>query len=59
MARHRVTLKANLKHGLFYWVAEVSAQSEEEAVAAAEHLFMAELEDQGEWAFDEFDVEPA
>lgn len=57
MNHYKVTLKATLKRGTFYWVSEVRADSEEEAVTAAEHLFMAETEKASEWAFEEFDVE--
>ncbi len=59
MKRYKVTLRAALKRGTFYWVAEVAADSEEEAVTAAEHLFMAEVESPGEWTFDDYAVEPA
>lgn len=54
---HHVTLKATLKKGVFYWVCDVEADSEEEAVIAAENLFMAELEKAGEWEFSDYDVE--
>ena len=57
MARQKVTLQAQLKRGTFYWVAEVDATSEEEAVVAAENLFLAELEKADEWEFSDFDVE--
>lgn len=57
MAKYHVTLKAILKRGTFYWVADVSARSEEEALVAAEHLFMAEAEKAGQWSFDEFNAE--
>jgi hypothetical protein len=57
MKKYKVTLKAVLKRGVFYWVAEVRADSEEEAITAAEHLFMAETEKASEWAFDEYDAE--
>ena len=58
MASYKVTLRAPLTHGTFYWVAEVSAGSEDEAVTAAEHLFMAEIESLDDWAFDDYAVEP-
>ncbi len=57
MKKYKVTLKAALKRGVFYWVAEVTAASEEEAITAAEHLFMAEVENASEWNFDEYDAE--
>ena len=56
MARKRVTLKTSLNKGEFYWVAEVEADSEEEAVVAAENLFLAEIERIEEWEFTDFDV---
>lgn len=56
MARKRVTLKATLGRGEFYWVTDVDANSEEEAVVAAENLFLAEMERIGEWEFTDFDV---
>lgn len=55
--KYKVTMKATLKRGTFYWVAEVDAGSEEEAVTVAEHLFEAESESNSEWEFDDFDVE--
>ena len=59
MKSYKVTLKASLKRGVFYWVTTVRAESEEEAITAAEHLFMAETEKSADWTFDEFDVEPS
>lgn len=59
MARKKVTLQAELPHGVFYWVTEVDAASEEEAVVAAENLFLAEMERIGEWTFNDFNVEEA
>lgn len=56
MQRRTVTLKAHLGRGIFYWVAQVEANSEEEAVTAAEHLFSAEMETQSSWEFDEYEV---
>lgn len=56
MARKNVTLKAKLGRGEFYWVTEVEANSEEEAVVAAENLFLAEMERIDEWEFTDFDV---
>ena len=54
--KYTVTLKASLKRGTFYWVTDVKANSEEEAVVAAEHLFEAQMDEGREWAFDDFDV---
>lgn len=56
MARKRVTLKATLKRGEFYWVTEVDAESDEEAVVAAENLFLSEMDRIEEWEFTDFDV---
>jgi len=58
MARQKVTLQASLPHGTFYWVTEVDASSDEEAVVAAENLFLTELDRIEEWAFSDFNVEP-
>ena len=56
MALKHVTLKTTLSKGEFYWVADVEADSDEEAVVAAENLFMAELERIKEWEFSDYDV---
>jgi hypothetical protein len=57
MSAYKVTLKSELKHGAFYWVANVNAASEDEAVTAAEHLFIEELNGAGEWDFSDYDAE--
>jgi len=57
MASYKVTLKADLKRGAFYWVTTLTADSEEEAITAAEHLFMAEMENTADWTFSDSDVE--
>jgi len=57
MAKMKVTLQAELKRGTFYWVTTVQADSEEEAVVAAENLFAAEMESVEEWEFNDYDVE--
>ncbi|MBL4838046.1 MAG: hypothetical protein JKY34_10755 [Kordiimonadaceae bacterium] len=59
MARQKVTLQTTLPHGTFYWVTEVEANSEEEAVVAAENLFLAEMERTTEWTFSDYNVEKA
>ena len=59
MAKQKVTLQATLPHGIFYWVTEVEAGSEEEAVVAAENLFLAEMEKIEDWEFTDFEVAPA
>jgi len=59
MAKQKVTLQANLPHGIFYWVTEVDAVSEEEAVVAAEHLFLAEMDKIEDWEFTDYEVTPA
>jgi hypothetical protein len=50
---------ARLKRGTFYWTCDVNADSEEEAVVAAENLFEAETVNAKDWQFDEFQAEPA
>ncbi len=57
MATYKVTLKADLKHGAFYWVSTVDADSEAEAMIAAENLFMAEMENASDWNFSDSDIE--
>ncbi len=56
MTRKQVTLKTTLAHGEFYWVTNVEADSEEEAIVAAENLFLAEIERIEDWEFTDFDV---
>lgn len=58
MARMAVTLKAEMKRGSFYWVASVDAESKEEAIVAAEHLFQEEMDKAGDWSFTDFEVTP-
>ena len=55
--KYHVTLKAEMKRGALYWVCDVDAASEEEAVTAAQHLFEAQTETGREWSFTDFDVE--
>lgn len=57
MAKMKVTLKAKLGRGEFYWVADVHADSEDEAIVVAENLFMAEMEKSQEWEFTDFEVD--
>ncbi len=57
MSTYKVTLKSDLKRGTFYWVTTVNAQSEEEAVTAAEHLFLDQLSTSKEWDFSDYDAE--
>ncbi|MCK5041661.1 MAG: hypothetical protein KAR62_05175 [Sphingomonadales bacterium] len=56
MAKMKVTLKAELPKGEFYWVTTVEADSEEEALTAAEHLFMNEMDKSKEWEFNSFEI---
>jgi hypothetical protein len=56
MPRQSVTLKAQMPNGIFYWVTEVDADTEEEAVAAAEELFLSEIGGCDDWHFSEFEV---
>jgi hypothetical protein len=58
MARMNVTLKAEMKRGSFYWVTSVDADSKEEAIVAAEHLFQEEMDNAGDWSFGDFEVTP-
>lgn len=57
MANYHVTLMSRLKRGTFYWTCDVKADSEEEAVVAAENLFDAELVSARDWTFDEYEAE--
>lgn len=57
MAKYHVTLKATLPAGDLYWVADVSAGSEEQAMEQAEALFLKALDGSTEWSFSEADVE--
>lgn len=57
MAKRHVTLKAELKRGVFYWVCDVTADSDEEAIVAAENLFLAELDTAADWEFTDFEVQ--
>lgn len=57
MSAYKVTLKSDLKHGTFYWVTTVKARSEEEAITAAEHLFLEQLGGSNEWDFSDYDAE--
>jgi len=57
MSAFKVTLQSELTHGTFYWVTNVDAASEEEAVTAAEHLFMEQIDSAGEWDFSNYDAE--
>ncbi|PCI62575.1 MAG: hypothetical protein COB37_06690 [Kordiimonadales bacterium] len=59
MAMKKVTLQSTLPRGTFYWVTEVEASSDEEAVVAAENLFLAQMEKAKDWVFNDFDVEDA
>lgn len=59
MSKMDVTLKADMDKGTFYWVTTVEAASEDEAVIAAEHLFLEEMERAGEWEFSDFEVSAA
>lgn len=56
MARMNVTLKAEMNRGIFYWVTTVEAESDDEAVVAAEHLFQEEMERAGDWSFSDFEI---
>jgi hypothetical protein len=55
--KYRVTLKSEVSRGTFYWVCDVHAGSEDEALVAGQHLFDAQTEASEEWAFTDFDVD--
>lgn len=57
MAGYHVTLKATLSRGTFYWVTDLDAENEAEALADAEALFMAEMDSASKWAFEEGQAE--
>ncbi|MBL4790439.1 MAG: hypothetical protein JKY60_15830 [Kordiimonadaceae bacterium] len=59
MAMKKVTLQSTLSRGTFYWVTEVEASSDEEAVVAAENLFLAQMEKAKDWVFNDFEVQDA
>lgn len=57
MAAYRVTLKSEVKLGTFYWVANVTADSEDEATNTAENLFLEQVSSSDEWDFTDYDAE--
>lgn len=57
MSVYKVTLKCEVKLGDFYWVTEVKAESEDEAINTAENLFLAQLKSTDEWDFTDYDAE--
>ncbi len=57
MAAYKVTLKSDVKLGTFYWVANVTAGSEDEAINTAENLFLEQLNSSDEWDFTDYDAE--
>ncbi len=57
MPKYSVTLKAQLSRGEMYWVSEVVADDEDDAMAKAEDAFFAELDEPSQWSFGEADVE--
>lgn len=57
LAKFHVTLQAELSRGVLYWVSDVTAGDEDEAMRQAEALFMKELETPEEWSFSAGDVE--
>ena len=60
MPSYHVTLKAILTRGTLYWVTDIEAADEDEALGLAEELFLDELDDpKGGWRFDETNVEPS
>ncbi len=57
MSNYKVTLKSEVKLGTFYWVTNVTADSEDEAVNAAENMFLTQLASSDEWDFTDYDAE--
>ncbi|MEZ5758315.1 MAG: hypothetical protein R3D86_08850 [Emcibacteraceae bacterium] len=57
MSAYKVTLKSDLPRGTFYWVTKVNADSEEEAVASAENLFLEQINTAKDWDFSDYDAE--
>lgn len=57
MTAYRVTLKSEVKLGTFYWVANVTADSEDEAINTAENLFLEQLNSPDDWDFTDYDAE--
>ena len=57
MSVYKVTLKCEVKLGTFYWVTEVKADSEDEAINTAENLFLTQLNSSDEWDFTDYDAE--
>ncbi|HPF47080.1 MAG: hypothetical protein KDF58_09915 [Alphaproteobacteria bacterium] len=57
MSAYKVTLKSELPRGTFYWVTNVNADSEEEAVASAENLFLEQINTANDWDFSDYDAE--
>jgi hypothetical protein len=53
----RVTLKSEVSRGTFYWVCDLEANSEDEALVSAQHLFDAQTEASEEWVFSDYDVD--
>lgn len=57
--KFKVTLKAELGAGILYWVADIDSDSDENAMAAAEALFLEAIDDGTDWAFTDYDVAPS
>ncbi len=56
MFTYKITLKSDLNHGTFYWVTNVNAESEDEAVTAAEHLFLEQIGARKQWDFSDYEA---
>ncbi len=54
----KVTLRAELGAGTLYWVTDIDSDSDEEAVAAAEALFLETIDSGTAWAFRDYDIAP-
>jgi hypothetical protein len=57
VAKYHVTLQAELSRGVLYWVSDVTAGDEDDALRQAEAIFLKELETPEEWSFTAGDVE--
>ena len=56
MFTYKITLKSDLNHGTFYWVTNINAQCEEEAVTAAEHLFLEQIGASNQWDISDYEA---
>ena len=57
MSKFHVALKAVLPEGELYWVSNVNATNETDAMKKAEKLFLSQLDRPFNWQFTEADIE--